>query len=74
VPARNQRLFTGTQASICETCISACSDMMSETEDRKKTPPPVPLPKPTEIRAFLDHYIIGQDEAKKTVSVAVYNH
>ena len=74
VPARNQRLFTGTQASICEACIAACSDMMSETEDRKKVPPPVPLPKPTEIKAFLDHYIIGQEEAKKTVSVAVYNH
>ena len=74
VPARKERLFTGTHASICETCIAACSEMMSETEDRRKAPPPVPLPKPTEIKAFLDHYIIGQDEAKKAVSVAVYNH
>ncbi len=74
VPARKERLFTGTHASICETCIAACSEMMAETEDRRKAPPPVPLPKPTEIKAFLDHYIIGQVEAKKAVSVAVYNH
>jgi ATP-dependent Clp protease ATP-binding subunit ClpX len=73
-PARTQRLFTGAQASICETCVSACADMMVEATEEKSTPPPVPLPKPTEIKAFLDHYIIGQEEAKKTVAVAVYNH
>ena len=74
MPAKNHRLFTGTQASICENCVSACSDMMAETEERKSPPPQVPLPKPTEIKAFLDQFIIGQEEAKKTVSVAVYNH
>jgi ATP-dependent Clp protease ATP-binding subunit ClpX len=73
-PAKTQRLFTGAQASICETCVSACSDMMTEATEERSTPPPVPLPKPTEIKAFLDHYIIGQEEAKKTVAVAVYNH
>jgi ATP-dependent Clp protease ATP-binding subunit ClpX len=74
VPAVQQRLFTGTQASICEACVAACADMMTESDERKKLPPPVPLPKPTEIKSFLDHYIIGQEQAKKTVAVAVYNH
>lgn len=77
LPSKNQRLFTGTQASICETCVAACSDMMvaeSEEEKNASPPPPLPLPKPTEIKAFLDHYIVGQDLAKRTVAVAVYNH
>ena len=77
LPSKSQRLFTGTQASICETCVAACSDMMvAESEEEKSAapPPPLPLPKPTEIKAFLDHYIVGQDLAKRTVAVAVYNH
>ncbi len=77
LPSKNQRLFTGTQASICETCVAACSDMMaSESEEEKETTPPptLPLPKPTEIKAFLDQYIVGQEHAKRTVAVAVYNH
>ena len=57
MPAKNHRLFTGTQASICENCVSDCSDMMAEAEERKSPPPQVPLPKPTEIKAFLDQFI-----------------
>jgi ATP-dependent Clp protease ATP-binding subunit ClpX len=74
-PAVHHRVFTGTHASICEQCVTTCADMLAETGDEKKqVPPPVPLPKPTEIAAFLDGYIIGQKDAKKTVAVAVYNH
>jgi ATP-dependent Clp protease ATP-binding subunit ClpX len=75
-PATHQRLFSGNNASICEQCVTVCADMLVEpAEEKRKSPPtPVPLPKPTEINAFLNHYIIGQERAKKTVSVAVYNH
>jgi len=74
-PAVHHRIFTGTSASICEQCVTNCAEMLAETgEEKKKVPPPVELPKPTEIAAFLDHYIIGQEDAKKTVAVAVYNH
>ena len=75
-PATHQRLFSGTSAAICEQCVHVCADMLTDTtEDKSKDPAPqVPLPKPTEINSFLDHYIIGQEHAKKTVSVAVYNH
>jgi ATP-dependent Clp protease ATP-binding subunit ClpX len=75
VPAVHHRVFTGTSGAICETCVQTCVEMLSESRDEARKPAsPVPLPKPTEIAAFLDHYIIGQEEAKKTVSVAVYNH
>jgi len=75
-PATNQRLFSGSSAAICEQCVHVCSEMLAEgSEEKAKAPaPPVPLPKPTEIKSFLDHYIIGQEEAKRTVAVAVYNH
>jgi ATP-dependent Clp protease ATP-binding subunit ClpX len=75
-PAKNQRVFSGAQAVICEACVAACADLMADAVEEKPSasPPPVPLPKPTEIKAFLDQYVIGQEPAKKTVAVAVYNH
>ncbi len=60
---------------ICGECIQHCSE--SVKDDRARTSPPsVPLtvPKPTEIKATLDDYVIGQDRAKKVLSVAVHNH
>jgi ATP-dependent Clp protease ATP-binding subunit ClpX len=68
-----KRLIAGQNgAFICDECVEICSDMIKDSED--KTIEVVPLKKPAEIKQELDKYIIGQDEAKKVLSVAVYNH
>ncbi len=68
-----QRLISGQNgAYICNECVEICQDMIKDTEEHET--PPVPLKKPAEIKAELDRYIVGQDEAKKVLSVAVYNH
>ncbi|MGQ9615965.1 MAG: ATP-dependent Clp protease ATP-binding subunit ClpX [Spirochaetota bacterium] len=59
---------------ICDECVELCSDIMfGETEGTYNFTPEA-LPKPTEIKEFLDQYVIGQEYAKKSLSVAVYNH
>lgn len=58
---------------ICDECIEVCHDMLLKGADGKPEEE-VPLKKPAEIKAELDKYIVGQDEAKKVLSVAVYNH
>ena len=63
-------------AYICDECVEVCSEIIEEEfeyEDQKKYDE-INLLKPEEIKAFLDDYVIGQDEAKKVLSVAVYNH
>ena len=68
------RLISGQDgACICDECVLICNDMIDELGENK-TDTPVPLKKPAEIKAELDKYIVGQDEAKKVLSVAVYNH
>ena len=62
---------------ICDECVDICSDIIDEEfddEELKETPPEINLLKPAEIKNFLDDYVIGQDDAKKVLSVAVYNH
>ncbi len=68
-----KRLFRGTHAYICDECVKLCNELI---EDEKKAfqQPNFVLPKPQEIKSFLDQYIIGQERAKKVISVAVYNH
>ena len=66
-------------ASICESCVELCRQYMHGKDDaaaKKKNAELLPLeiPKPAEIKAELDKYVIGQDEAKKFLSVAVHNH
>ena len=69
-----KRLITGSNgACICDECVLICKDMIDELGDNKDTQP-VPLKKPAEIKDELDKYIVGQDEAKRVLSVAVYNH
>ncbi len=74
------RLVEGPGVYICDGCISFCSSLLFDDENlskAKKKPKKEEekvLPKPQEIKAKLDEYVIGQDEAKKTLSVAVYNH
>ena len=61
-------------AFICENCVDICKSMIDETLQEEKTDEQVPLKKPAEIKAELDEYIVGQDKAKRVLSVAVYNH
>ena len=68
---------TGSGVYICGECIDICSDIMEEEfaeEDIQEDAPQINLLKPAEIKDFLDEYVIGQDAAKKTLAVAVYNH
>jgi len=67
------RLFTGGGVLICEDCVRICYEAM-EVEKSQPAKIDFELPRPAEIRSFLDKYVIGQEQAKKVVSVAVYNH
>ncbi len=70
-----RRLITGPDgACICDECIDICKSMLDEWEQDKETVENVPLKKPAEIKEELDKYIVGQDKAKRVLSVAVYNH
>jgi ATP-dependent Clp protease ATP-binding subunit ClpX len=63
------------RAYICDECVAVCNSILED--DRTETAPgaaPAHLPKPQEVKAFLDEYVIGQDQTKKKLSVAVYNH
>lgn len=59
---------------ICDECVDICKDIVKEGQTQSKCNEKIDLPLPHEIKKILDDYIIGQDEAKKTLSVAVYNH
>ena len=72
-----RRLIAGRGVYICDECIEFCKDMLDEDNQQAVSTnlsKVGELPKPKEIKAILDEYVIGQDEAKKTLSVAVYNH
>ena len=69
------RLIAGPEGFfICNECIAICQDVLKEDEALEKSLSPVKLLKPLEIKEKLDEYIVGQDSAKKVLSVAVYNH
>ncbi len=70
-----KRLIAGPNGIyICDECIEVCREVVQEDVRKETESAPVPLLKPAEIKSKLDEYIIGQDEAKKVLSVAVYNH
>lgn len=60
-------------AFICDECIEICKDIVTDVK-KKSTFEKIELPTPSQIKAKLDEYIVGQDEAKRVLSVAVYNH
>ena len=67
-----RKLIAGPSVYICDECVDLCNDIIREEIHAK--PQVKGLPKPHEIRAVLDEYVIGQEQAKKVLSVAVYNH
>ena len=70
-----KRLIEGPSAYICNECVELCVDLIQEDFIHAETEIDLDdIPKPKEIHAFLDEYIIGQETAKKTLSVAIYNH
>ena len=66
------RLIAGPGVYICSDCVQTCCDLLQE--DSKNFDTPARLPTPMEMKAYMDHYIIGQEDAKIALSVAVYNH
>ena len=70
-----RRLIAGPGVYICDECIELCSEIITdELEDATTSTDVSSLPKPVEIKSYLDQYVIGQDDAKRSLAVAVYNH
>ncbi len=70
-----KKLIAGPSVYICDECISLCNDIIAEEVERDdKSPALQAVPKPKELRGILDEYVVGQERAKKVLSVAVYNH
>jgi ATP-dependent Clp protease ATP-binding subunit ClpX len=70
-----KKLIAGPTVYICDECIGLCNDIIAEEIDREETKDTkLRIPRPSEIKAVLDEYVIGQERAKKTLSVAVHNH
>jgi ATP-dependent Clp protease ATP-binding subunit ClpX len=69
-----RKLVAGPTVYICDECIDLCNDIIAEDWEDSKQKQVSELPKPVEIKAILDDYIIGQERAKKILSVAVHNH
>jgi len=69
-----RKLISGPNVFICDECIRLCNEILVEDESRRAQESPHKLLTPQETKDFLDQYVIGQEMAKKTLSVAVYNH
>lgn len=69
-----KKLIAGSGVYVCDACVLLCKGMIGDESETKTAAVAAPLPTPHEIKAFLDNYVIGQFDAKKTLSVAVYNH
>ena len=69
-----KKFISGPSVYICNECISLCNEILAEEEEREAAESVVSSPTPREIKAVLDQYVIGQELAKRALSVAVYNH
>ena len=74
--AEVRKLIAGPGVYICDSCINVCKSILDKelNEDARRQSSNIRVPKPAEIRRSLDAYVIGQEVAKKTLSVAVHNH
>jgi ATP-dependent Clp protease ATP-binding subunit ClpX len=69
-----KKLIAGPTVYICNECIDICNEIITDDQQAESVATRPPLPKPSEIKSFLDEYVIGQEETKKRLSVAVYQH
>src|SRR5205823_1889681 len=69
-----KKLIAGPTVYICNECIDICNEIITDDQQAESVASRPPLPKPNEIKAFLDEYVIGQEETKKRLAVAVYQH
>src|SRR5438552_3954121 len=69
-----KKLIAGPTVYICNECIDICNEIITDDQQAESVASRPPLPKPGEIKSFLDEYVIGQDETKKRLAVAVYQH
>src|SRR5690606_634760 len=69
-----RKFISGPSVYICNECIALCNEILAEDEEREVAEAITQVPTPVEIKAVLDQYVIGQERAKKTLAVAVYNH
>jgi ATP-dependent Clp protease ATP-binding subunit ClpX len=69
-----KKFISGPSVYICNECVSLCNEILAEEEERAAADAMPRIPTPVEIKDTLDQYVIGQEEAKKSLSVAVYNH
>ena len=69
-----KKLIAGPTVFVCDECVELCMDIIKEDNKNNNNKVKKDIPKPSEINKFLNDYVIGQDKAKKILSVAVYNH
>jgi ATP-dependent Clp protease ATP-binding subunit ClpX len=69
-----KKLIAGPTVYICDECVELCNDIIAEEYEREESTRATQIPKPAEIKSILDQYVIGQERAKKILSVAVHNH
>ncbi len=69
-----KKFISGPSVYICNECISLCNEILAEEHEREAAEAVVPSPTPQEINEVLDQYVIGQEDAKRSLAVAVYNH
>src|SRR5215207_6836818 len=69
-----RKFISGPSVYICNECIALCNEILQEDEEREVADAITQVPSPQEIKDVLDQYVIGQEQAKKTLAVAVYNH
>ena len=69
-----RKLIAGPGVYVCNECIDICNEIINDDEQTETSTARASIPKPQELKSFLDEYVIGQDESKKRLSVAVYQH